>query len=635
MHNVTVKLRLAPNTLDELVLSNWKPLVRSAATEILNTMTRYRRKKQYAPTIEQVPEGRLFDALSAHGYLIIGQWQYPNMLREDQEQAVLLHWPSMARLFPFYMHAGPGYEALAYVFWGMADIIKRRSPLLHELLHRKFVHGFSTSWEPDEHQTAVDWTGVPPLTEYEESLLAKLQANARRDEELWKAFSSVFMRTLGACTKATPLLRQQFYHRVKKEHRHEFSFFRIGKYRKMRSYTATAPRVDKLSERLFAASKVGPELRELMVMRHLPRDEQGETGLRLDDVVYPERQMRVVNMARYSTFRTRAGADLYEKLVRQLGERSSLELVGNHAAEFVHHFESRYPELKLPPGAYGEYAEFIEEHWPGTRTYDHFLFFPANVLPKRLAWTRRMEKVRKSGGTKTISMPRTKPAPKEVYMPSPPIAEAEGEVFDIYAIRLRTRVLFRVPWLVSPKVGCKHVGDDGDVVTDNPIPAKGVHVHIETGRWYYPYHILYSDTKSPLRSLPALDSWLKAHKSLTRAQFNQLRKRVKNERVNPQERIDAHREKGTLRGMRYKDEEDDVIRRLYRPHMSDKDKATIMQTCMGRDWNNIQRRAAVLCDKLLEQGIYDLRQLPHRNYNATLRRKVEKAMRKAKKDARG
>jgi len=51
-------------------------------------------------------------------------------------------------------------------------------------------------------------------------------------------------------------------------------------------------------------------------------------------------------------------------------------------------------------------------------------------------------------------------------------------------------------------------------------------------------------------------------------------------------------------------------------------KAKLLVACPGRRWNAVLMRGKALRDKLIENGVLDMDQLPHINYNAASRRQI-------------
>jgi len=69
--------------------------------------------------------------------------------------------------------------------------------------------------------------------------------------------------------------------------------------------------------------------------------------------------------------------------------------------------------------------------------------------------------------------------------------------------------------------------------------------------------------------------------------------------------------------------EDTAIKVMYRPNMSKEDQERLMHICNGRKASAISRRARDLRRVMIKKGVFDLKQLPHRNYNAKIQREID------------
>jgi len=113
--------------------------------------------------------------------------------------------------------------------------------------------------------------------------------------------------------------------------------------------------------------------------------------------------------------------------------------------------------------------------------------------------------------------------------------------------------------------------------------------------------------------------WLEAYHKKTHREFKALFKKEPKRRRGRPRRSNA-----------FTEEQDAAIIALYRPVMSDEAKNELTAVC--GDWTStaISRRAATLRDSLIAQGVYDINELPHRQYNAPLRRRLKEEKAKAR-----
>lgn len=74
----------------------------------------------------------------------------------------------------------------------------------------------------------------------------------------------------------------------------------------------------------------------------------------------------------------------------------------------------------------------------------------------------------------------------------------------------------------------------------------------------------------------------------------------------------------------FTEDEDYFICRNYRPKMTQETKDSIMRACPGHSWAVIGVRAKLLCEKLINDGLTDLSQLPHMYVTSRLKKLLSK-----------
>lgn len=72
-------------------------------------------------------------------------------------------------------------------------------------------------------------------------------------------------------------------------------------------------------------------------------------------------------------------------------------------------------------------------------------------------------------------------------------------------------------------------------------------------------------------------------------------------------------------------EEEDAIIKYYRPNASKEDMAKIKEICSTRSTRAIYHRVKVLRGRLIAEGEYDLKNLPHRQYNVNIALEIKRA----------
>lgn len=618
MIDVMLKFRFQPSSLPVLAENSWIQICRAACLEINKGVVFGNDALEYPPSLAQTDPNDLLEAFSKFGFVLLGRWQDGMNLNRDTERAILIHWPTMSHIVHLLPYSTSRYNNWAFLFWGMASIIQKRSQLYHNLLLRRFAHSYEDQWRTGEDDALVDWSGVPALSDYELSILSKLEGNIRNDKIVWSSFSRVFRKTMQVASSPTASMRADIKTYIPKDIQHEFSVFRLLKHRHITTFLPSHPATHILKGEEFSAAHLGADLSELSFLKHFPRDEQEQTGVRLDTQVQPSKYIRVVHMGAYATFRTLMGTEYYYKLLKELDYGVNVEeaTLSDFASDFVQHFHDRYPELQLPPQEMARYTEFLKRYWPGEPDYTKFLFVSMPLINRRMVMASRMERNLKVRKLPSKGPYRTKP-PQEVYIRSPKIPENSNTRYDIYMIRRYNKSYFKVPWTL-PQANCCKLGS----TVESPIPLPGVYIHPESGSWYYTLSRLMTDSDSPLALYDSLHGWLKAHSHLTKPRFARLKAKVMKERVNPNLRLAECSRKLGLSGIPFKLEEDAIITMFYRPGMSKENTQVILRVCLGRTWAAISNRASGIRERLIAEGETDINKLPHKNYNANLRRRL-------------
>ncbi|RLC83252.1 MAG: hypothetical protein DRJ03_17700 [Chloroflexi bacterium] len=620
MQSLMSMLTLDPGKLLPYLEENWSRVCVSACREVRKCVRSGRYSGDRPPSLDLLTPKSLGAAFESCGFVLVGGWQDPDNFRKDKLQGILIHWPTLTRIAPHLPYSALNLRSFCAMYWGMADVLRRRSVLYHNLLFRKYLGVYRS---PAGSGT-TGWKALPPLDKFQADILDILEPLSVKDARLWRAFSSVFRDTMQSCAHMPPSVETEFRGMVREDQWHEFSYFRIGKYLENYKHLPPSPDTDNVKGSDFTGSKVSPELEELLVLRHLPPQYSKRTGVLFDTEIHSERHMRVINMRLYSRLRRQMGSTFYSNVCKQLGYKVSPDTdVGDYAAEFVQHFEDKYEEFKLPLFIAGDYDAFIAQKWPGAPDIRGCLFVPIPSLDKRIQTSRKLELIRPTlTRKKAIAMAerrnrQPKRSPREFAIQSPPIDAADGMRFKLYVIRVRQKVYFYVPWEMPTQYRTKAPRNP-----ENPTPATGARIHPETGKWYFTLACLLTDPSSPLYKYPALHEWMRAYSRLTPARFNKLNKEAQRLHVDV-----AKRSTQGIGRERFKADEDAAIVRLYRPEMTETDKEAILRACAGRQWHAIIVRANTLRNKMIESGIYSLERLPHRNYNAALKRKLAQYVR--------
>ena len=148
-------------------------------------------------------------------------------------------------------------------------------------------------------------------------------------------------------------------------------------------------------------------------------------------------------------------------------------------------------------------------------------------------------------------------------------------------------------------------------------------------RVFVQYHVLANLPGSQEYWSAALDDWLQRIVRCNVFEFMALLRHQR--RTNPLKNIE--RVTSEAKGLRFLPEEDEVIRKLYRPHMTQQQVDAIKAVCLGRRWASIKRRALRLRDTMLAAGITDMSLIPHRSRTELVLKRVRASVRTANKSS--
>lgn len=220
-------------------------------------------------------------------------------------------------------------------------------------------------------------------------------------------------------------------------------------------------------------------------------------------------------------------------------------------------------------------------------------------------------------------------------MSSPPLPEVGVDEMRFEVIRRPKGKFWSVPWDmplwtrydVSTAPGVQMDSSPEDLPRKESMKSGVTYVEAYDS-YFYSYDMLL-DLKdlpdNPLRKSRILREWMRSIDVMPSRQFQLLQAGVRKELVVQQKRKPGY----SLKGVTWTREEDDAICRYYRPGMTIDDEARMLRICRGRNVRALLRRATELRKEMIAKGIYDLGKLPHRNYNATLRKLVQDARDKA------
>jgi len=540
----------------------------------------------------------------------------------------LIHWPTVFRCIDE-MFERQQYGMVA-VLWHFREVLRRRSVVYHDLLRRKIAQQLTYRYFPMKEDDKRR-RGYQDLSPIEEEVFNGLAMGVMKKDRTIDALSESFKNTL-VPRGSDPKLR---YNIFAPQPVREDIFKSVGPYRpadctifsavelKKNQYRLKAHRnISAVSGEGFGPAKLNDDFNELFYAFHFRRTDFGVARL--------SEHVIAIDLLKYIPYRTQL-TNYYRTRVNA-EERRSKALT---ASRMLSYFESIFEPI-IVHGAASVYRRRIEKLW-GDDSIEFVLFLSVEGLSRRMAQANRMEAVRKYKKRSGGSLPTGPKTPRIHVLETPALLERGSETMRFEVIRRPSGLFWGVPWDISSTLhyDLPNVGDISLYAKSAPLPRKttmkkGVTYVEAYDRYFYSFDFLVECRElpdNPVIHCGELRDWMKTLSDMPARQFNLLQAGVRKDLVVQQRRKPG----STLRGVSWTKEEDDAIKELYRPNMSERDEARLLSICRGRKMRAVMRRATQLRKEMVADGIYDLDSLPHRNFNASLLKLVKDAKTKAEK----
>jgi hypothetical protein len=293
------------------------------------------------------------------------------------------------------------------------------------------------------------------------------------------------------------------------------------------------------------------------------------------------------------------------------------------APVLISDFYQRSPRLK-PQINLSEISSIANDYWKGRLKNpedlgNNILYVSFEALKSEREWLRTASyniKPREPGKK------RRGPVLKITNLESPKISFMGDKPLKFKMIRLRGKVYFSSPWVIK----------DGDRFRYNKSQAKffsrpfpGVKFIKQEDEFFYTFDFFKNILKLEILKDESSDfyRWFKSYRTVSSNQFRDLRKMEKRRYVDVPARMERLKNDLSIRS-NFTKEEDEAIVKFFRPGIAPQTRRELEFICYGRTWRAISCRAQFLCESMLQEGVYDLEQLPHSRYSAVLGKKAEK-----------
>ncbi len=611
MNMVTELICEKPKSMEKIIWKHWETICLGAAKEI-KTLNRRRRQtmvpaSNWAPPVDRNDRDFIGHYFVPYGAMLAGKW-VNEPANKDPKKRVVFFWPYILGALPLLPGKSPvSLIYLSLTVWGFAQLIRRQSVLMFELMRRDLLNAIS-----DQRIYPELRKEFPPLSVEEKDLLAKAKAVFLKPAgDLIQAFRLSFCETFGSTAPLiNPLGPTQLVEMLPPGVLAGCSVWNTEEWKTVRKFLPekhSGPIIENLGGS-FTPEFKDPMLREILFARHVTADRQNIFGVRRCTEIYPESLVVLVDMGEYAEYRTENGIEFYKELRKylHLPQKQTWRQV---AAELVYHFNRRFSGLEPPGGDYNAFRPLIEKAFPNA-SIDHIVFIPKDAVLKKLGNYSKTAKARGAPKSKT----KAKRSIHSAVIESPPISNADGRSFRFLVARRGNNTYLSPPWelkryLLRPNPGprsCKPGPDDF---------KPGIILDKAAERFFVTYKFLRGLPYSPLEIYPELDQWLAQLARMTSADFKEIKLEGEARYVDYAKRRLGH-------SARYTREENTAICELYKEKMTDGNKQELMRVCAGRSWDNIRVRARKLCWEMLEAGCIEKSHLPTRNYNAAIGKKI-------------
>ena len=537
----------------------------------------------------------------------------------------LIHWPTVLSTVDTAFSLGR-YSIVA-ILWHFREILYRRSVTFHDLLRRKISQHLVYRFFPLTEEEKAK-RGYIDLDESEEDVFNALATGVINTPKTLEALRLSFRESLiprGSLAK----LREELFPRREVLGKimssagdldpNECSVFSYTALSRVWRQLECDRRIRNVSGGGFGPASLGDDFREVFFAFHFRRIDHG--------VVRLSKHVLAVNLLKFIPYRTR-----FTPYYRNIVGPKVFGKLGETAKTVRNYFETVFEPL-IVHGAGLMHRHRIEALW-GADSAEYIVYFSSDGIARRLVKASQMERVRsfKSKKSKRRPIPKT---PRLFLMSSPPIPELGIDEMRFELIRRPSGVFWGVPWEMpqwthyppSTAPGIRLDLPPEDLPRKDTMRAGVTYVDAYD-RYFYTLDMLLDLREmvdNPVRKSRTLREWMRHLSSMPARQFQLMQAGVRKALVVQQKRKPGQ----TLRGVTWTKEEDDAICQYYRPEMNLDDEAKLLRICRGRTARAVMRRASELREEMIKNGIYDLRRLPHRNYNASLRRTIKAAKDKA------
>lgn len=540
---------------------------------------------------------------------------------------VVFHWPS------FFMTGFTKPDSRqARMVWLLQALVRRRSPLFFALLRRKYLTEtglFDTDVPgPDGRFKEEEFADVIPVDAEEVSLCESLGERVVSALE----FGTLAHRAFMSLFTSSKIERAQGYRAIKKwkdvcdetPFQLETSVIPLRRINMLHEFLRSganveAPDVSVTPFSGYGAPGWSPGMFDILCLPHYstPNGRFGVYKAKLGSGNVPH---FVVNVP--MVMRQLAREDVFSK-ISVLWKTRSAKL----SPEALRDQVCLSWGVHMPMLIQNEMRSKVDVSgvWPTTNPGDVY------VMPAHL-----FEQLRKRTATmltmRTHILPekratRFRPGgfQKVIQINSPGIAQAAGATFQFRVIYRGRSVAVSPAWEKDFNEEFFHERNYKRGGADELILRDGIYLNAVTREYYYSLDRYLSYENTPVSMYSQLREWLRTLlEDMSREQFSFMFQSAKLRPTN-----EVHVPRGAaktpvLPGRMFTDEADTIIKRRLRPGRMIDVQVELERLGQVKKKEEISKRAALLREQLISEGVYDMDELPHTNYSATLGKRLKK-----------
>ena len=540
-------------------------------------------------------------AYLAWGMAQLGSWYNGSRKRVGSLQHLLIHWPSLVAQAWEHFDAFPPAALLLGCF---REIFSRASFFVGELLERHLLTQVAHWVHPGVSLPVV------PLETAEVHLFREWMRALSRNPDMIRALKTSFDAAVVGNLLPADMDYGEFLdsHRafILNYKREEFSVLSL--HRVITYGTRIPPRFSILNvdTETFGAADINTLAYELLFAHKLFVPEHlASSSLAVQWGVFPAEAERVlmINFKRFFEYRKRTAS--VDKYIKQVftplkTQRVALPTHPGHIAEYV---QTHYKHLQRFSGEsidlrqkyFGTEASslWLPDEWAST------VFLNSAKLQDFFVH-HRYTRFKQSAGA-------VKRKPRERLYQNQTYHSPSGSMYTFIMTRHKSEWHFSPPW-DTPEMDLSRNSRMYKGQWRKQFLPGAFEDHLKR-RLFMNVQRLCMTTPFQQKNIPGLREWLE---NLSRMPLEDFR--------SPR----GYRSSAGRQPFTY--EEDQAIYRYYHPNASEKDLLALKTVCAKRTDMAISMRASALCNLLIESGEYSLGVLPHRKYNANLRKKIAAAM---------